>query len=73
MHDLSRVQVQQPAQKLVHKVPEVLVCQLLLAVNQPIQISFHLFSHDVHVLVVSDVRRLLDVNQLDDVFVVEEF
>jgi hypothetical protein len=50
----------------------VLVGEYLLGVNEPIEISFHLLSHDVHVLVVRHVRRLLNVDQFDDVLVIKE-
>jgi hypothetical protein len=50
----------------------VLVGEYLLGVNEPIKISFHLLSHDVYVLVVRHVRRLLNVDQLDDVLVIKE-
>ena len=41
--------------------------------NQAIEICFHLLGYDVDFSVVSGVIRLLDINQLDYVLMVEKF
>jgi hypothetical protein len=66
------MQVEKSSEQLVHEVPIVLVGQDLLRVDQPIQISLHLFGNDVDVLIIGNMWRLLDINKLDNILVVEK-
>lgn len=72
VHNVCGVQIKQASKQLVHEVTEVTVAQRLLRVDQTTKVCFHLFSHDVHVLIVSHVVWLLDVDQFDNVFVFKE-
>ena len=73
MHDLSRMQIKQTSQKLIHEIPIVLVRQHLLRMNQSVQICLHLFGDDIDILIVGHMRGFLDINEFDYVLVIEEF
>lgn len=51
----------------------MLVGKNLLRVNELIKISLHLLGYDVDILVISDMRGLLYVNQLDDILMIKKF
>lgn len=73
MHYVARVHVVDPTEDLVHEVLKVGGLQLLLRVDEVVQVGFHQLGDEVHVVIRVLVVWPLDVQQLYDVLVVEEF
>ena len=69
MHHIRRVHEKEAAEQLVHEILVVLVGERLLRHDQAVQVSLHLLSHDVHVLVVRLMGRSQDVHKGNNVLV----
>jgi len=67
------VDVEAPAQQLVHEVLNVVVGQVLPRVDHAMHVRLHQVRNNVNVLVASLAGWLRHINQRDDVLVVEEF
>jgi hypothetical protein len=50
----------------------MLITQWLFGMDQSTQISLHLFSNDVNILILCLVMWFLNVNQLNDIFMFKE-
>ena len=65
--------VQAASQQLIHEILAMIISQILPRVNNSVHISFHEVRNDVNVLVAGHGRRLLHIDEADDILVVEEF
>jgi hypothetical protein len=51
----------------------VIISKVLTGVNDPMHISFHEIRDDVNILIASRSRGLLDIDETNYIFMIEEF
>jgi len=73
VHNVRRMHVVKASQDLVHEVLVVVTLKLLLRVNELVEVSLHKLGDDVHIVIPDFGRRFLNVYELNDILMLEEF